>query len=65
MLLHKEYLAEAADILDRMEYVQFGEVEDFIQLMGAARALPHTDLSRYPSVVEKTEKKWYSGGLSI
>lgn len=61
MLLHKEYLAEAADILDRMEYVQFGEVEDFIQLMGAARALPHTDLSRYPSVVEKLRKNGIPG----
>lgn len=53
MLLHREKLAEVDRILSQMEYVQFGEVQDFIHLMGAAKALPHTDMSRYPSVREK------------
>lgn len=53
MLLHKDRLLEVDSIMERMEYVQFGEVEDFIHLMGAARALPHTDSSRYPSVRRK------------
>lgn len=56
MLLHREKIAQADKILSQMEYVQFGEVEDFIHLMGAARALPHTDMSRYPSVREKLKK---------
>lgn len=50
MLLHREKLTQVDKILDQMEYVQLGEVEDFIHLMGAARALPHTEMSRYPSV---------------
>ena len=37
-------------IIERMQYVQFGAVEDFLELMGAARAIPHTDLQRFPSV---------------
>lgn len=40
-------------ILDTMEYVQFGEVANFIDRMAAAKAIPHTDLSRYPSVRRK------------
>lgn len=56
MLLHRENLQQVDWILGQMEYVQFGEVADFIHLMGAARALPHTDLSRYPSVRKKLEE---------
>jgi uncharacterized 2Fe-2S/4Fe-4S cluster protein (DUF4445 family) len=56
MLLHRENLQVVDHILEQMEYVQFGEVEDFIHLMGAAKALPHTDLDRYPSVCEKLKK---------
>ena len=40
-----------------MEYVQFGAVEDFLQLMAAATAIPHTDLQRYPSVVRRLEER--------
>ena len=31
-------------------YVQFGEMEKFVENMHAARFLPHTDASLYPSV---------------
>ena len=53
MLLHRENLEKAEKIIEKMEYVQFGEVEQFIHLMDGARALPHTDLERYPSVQKK------------
>lgn len=42
-----------AHYLDTMEYVQFGAVPDFLSRMTAASALPHTDLSLYPSVAGK------------
>jgi len=61
MLLDREQLDRVEWILGQMEYVQFGEVEDFIHLMGAARALPHTDMSRYPSV----RKKLADNGIRI
>lgn len=35
-------------------YVQFGEVEKFVENMVAARFLPHTDASLYPSVKRRT-----------
>lgn len=53
MLLHRENLERVDWILEQMEYVQFGEVEQFIHLMDGARALPHTDMERYPSVKRK------------
>ena len=40
-----------------MQYVQFGEVEDFLHLMVAAAAIPHTDLQRYPSVVKRLKER--------
>ncbi|MCD8022372.1 MAG: ATP-binding protein, partial [Lachnospiraceae bacterium] len=50
LLLDQSILEELPQILDRMTYVQFGAVEDFLEKMVAASALPHTDLERYPSV---------------
>ena len=48
---------ELDDILDKMVYIQFGAVDDFLELMVAAQALPHTDLERYPSVMKKLEER--------
>lgn len=53
MLLHRENLEKVNWIIEQMEYVQFGEVDQFIHLMDGARALPHTDIERYPSVKKK------------
>lgn len=50
LLCNREILQELEQILTQMEYVQFGEVANFIDRMTAARAIPHTDLSRYPTV---------------
>lgn len=36
------------EILEKMVYIQFAAVEDFLNTMVAAQALPHTDLERYP-----------------
>ena len=38
-------------------YVQFGEMEKFVENMQAARFLPHTDASRYPSVMQKLRER--------
>lgn len=57
LLLDKKILDELDDILDKMVYIQFGAVDDFLELMVAAQALPHTDLERYPSVMKKLEER--------
>lgn len=57
MLLCRENKKKVDSILEKMEYIQFGAVDDFLQMMVAAMAFPHTDYQRYPSVVEQLEKK--------
>ena len=34
-----------------MDYIQYGAIPDFVDSMSAARAVPHLDTSRYPSVM--------------
>ena len=53
LLLSKQVLIEMDEILEKMVYIQFGAVDDFLIMMAGARAIPHTDLERYPSVMKK------------
>ena len=55
-LLHRRTGLRMEEILGKMEYIQFGAVDDFLHLMVAAEALPHTDLDQYPTVKEKLRK---------
>lgn len=57
LLLHREILEELEEIMEKMVYIQFGAVGDFLQMMVAAQAIPHTDMSRYPTVMEKIQKR--------
>ena len=50
LLLDEGILEKLPGILSRMDYVQFGEVANFVDRMRAAMAIPHTDLDRYPTV---------------
>lgn len=55
-LLHRNVLEDIDEILDKMTYIQFGAVDDFLQIMVAAQALPHTHMERYPTVIEKLKR---------
>lgn len=57
LLLNRSLLTDIDQILDEMVYIQFAEVEDFLELMVAAQALPHTDYNRYPTVMEKLKER--------
>lgn len=57
LLLNQELLDSLPEILDNMEYVQFGAVDNFIHLMTAATAIPHTNLEQYPTVVEEMKRR--------
>ncbi len=57
LLMDKKILEEIEDILNKMVYIQFGAVEDFLHMMVAAQAIPHTDLERYPTVMEKLAER--------
>lgn len=57
LLLNQSLLTDIDQILEEMVYIQFAEVEDFLELMVAAQALPHTDYKRYPTVMEKLKER--------
>ena len=57
LLLNRKYLEDIDEILEKMVYIQFGAVDDFLNMMVAAQALPHTDFQRYPSVMKEMERR--------
>lgn len=50
LLLDRSLLRQVRRFLDTTDYIQFGEVANFVDLMSAAQGIPHLDSSRYPSV---------------
>lgn len=56
ILTDRTLIRDLDRILDEMSYVQFGAVDNFLDRMNAALALPHTDLERYPSVRERKKR---------
>lgn len=58
LLLCRSLLKDIHQILEHMVYIQFGAVEEFLHIMVAAQAIPHTDLERYPSVKAKLESRF-------
>ena len=57
LLLNRGYLEDIDEILEKMVYIQFGAVDDFLNMMVASQALPHTDFQRYPSVMKEMERR--------
>ena len=57
LLLNRSLLTDIDQILEEMVYIQFAEVEDFLELMVAAQALQHTDYKRYPTVMKKLKER--------
>lgn len=51
LLLDRDRLGEIGEILEKMDYIQYGAIPDFVDSMSATRAVPHLDTSRYPSVM--------------
>ena len=50
LLTDREQLGEAAFLSQQLHCIQFASVPDFIVRMQAAKFIPHTDMSRYPTV---------------
>lgn len=53
LLLDHSKLREAKEISEHMYCVQFASIPDFLVRMQAAKFIPHTDMSRYPSIRQK------------
>ena len=55
LLLDRARLEEAKALADRVYCVQFASIPDFLVRMQAAKFIPHTDMSRFPSMALGTE----------
>lgn len=52
LLLDGTRLKDIRDLLERIYCVQFASIPDFLVRMQAAKFVPHTDMSRYPTLRE-------------
>ena len=50
MLLDHRLIQEAQDLIESIYCVQFASIPDFLIRMQAAKFIPHTDMSRYPTI---------------
>lgn len=58
ILLDRERLEDVGHFVENTDYIQFGEVANFVDIMSAAQGIPHLDTSRYPTVSKwKAERK--------
>ena len=53
LLLDRRRHAEAVRLARDMYCVQFASIPDFLVRMQAAKFIPHTDMSRYPSIAKR------------
>ena len=50
VLLDRARLQEVRELVEKIYCVQFASIPDFLVRMQAAKFIPHTDMSRYPSI---------------
>ena len=56
LLLDHARLAEVQALAENIYCVQFASIPDFLVRMQAAKFIPHTDMRRYPSILERLKK---------
>ena len=57
LLLDRSRLQEAKDLVENMYCVQFASMPDFLVRMQAAKFIPHTDMTRYPTIQERLQER--------
>ena len=58
ILLDRSLLEDVKCFVENTDYIQFGEVANFVDIMSAAQGIPHLDLKRYPTVAAwKAQRK--------
>jgi uncharacterized 2Fe-2S/4Fe-4S cluster protein (DUF4445 family) len=56
LLLNRKRREEAEELAQNLYCVQFASIPDFLVRMQAAKFVPHTDMSRYPSLQQQIKK---------
>ena len=58
ILLDRSLLKDVKRFVEQTDYIQFGEVANFVDIMSAAQGIPHLDIKRYPTVARwKAERQ--------
>lgn len=57
LLKDAEELLAVESIVENIVYLQLGEAKDFLSKMSAAKFLPHTDFTLYPTVMENIKRR--------
>jgi uncharacterized 2Fe-2S/4Fe-4S cluster protein (DUF4445 family) len=65
MLVNAELYSTAEKIIERIDYLSLGEAPDFLTKMYAAKFLPHTNLTLYPTFAEKLQQRRMTTKISI
>ncbi len=50
LLLNRELMEEARQLVEQMYCIQFASIPDFLVRMQAAKFIPHTDMARFPAI---------------
>jgi len=58
LLLDHARLQEVRELAEKLYCVQFASIPDFLVRMQAAKFIPHTDMSRYPSIQGRMANSW-------
>ena len=61
LLLDRSRMADVKRLSEEMHCVQFASIPDFLIRMYASLFIPHTDMNRYPSIIENLK----SSGLPV
>ena len=56
LLLDRSRLEDIRMLMEQIYCVQFASMPDFMILMQAAKFIPHTDMTRYPSVAKRLQE---------
>ncbi len=57
LLLNRELMEKIQNLTENMYCIQFASIPDFLVRMHAAKFIPHTDLTRFPTIRERLTEK--------
>ncbi|HVI40332.1 MAG TPA: ASKHA domain-containing protein [Anaerovoracaceae bacterium] len=65
LLKDADQLLVIEDLISNITYLSLAEATDFLSKMSAAKFLPHTDFSLYPTVIEKIKSRKHLESSSL
>ncbi len=57
LLLNRELMEEIQSLTENMYCIQFASIPDFLVRMQAAKFIPHTDMNRFPTILDRLAER--------